>query len=169
LEEYIVSESGIQSSIISDVGFHAIFNVVDSKNYFICNIYPSNKIINCCGYNIVLKETDKVMDYTIQFDPVYKNWLFAYLNDKGIYYCYIIDKNQILIHNNTLKFSADLGNINYNRKTIYTPNDKKIIGLSLEKMIIKEFPCNIVDEETELINIGGKFKAIKEREIYEIG
>ena len=169
LVELTITKQGNSSKIIAKCAFNNIFKVFDEKNYFVCSIYDGMKILNISGYNYTLQDNSKILGYGIHFDDVKKQWLFIYENDKGKFETYIFDKNNVVFHSDTIKYSADLANICFNNGIIFTPCSGLIRGFAFDKNIYKDFDCAVVDEDSQLIKAGKKFTIINEKEIYSFG
>jgi len=167
--ELTIGESGNYTKNISKISFNNIFEVIDDKIYFICNIYDNMKIINISGYNYTLMDTDKIVNYGLHYDSVSKKWLFITENQKGTFNTYIYEKNNIIYENDTIKYTSDLGNLCFYNNIIFKPSDGCIKGYSYEKNIYKDFECGIVNEDSKLLRQDGKFIVINEKEIYKVG
>jgi hypothetical protein len=169
LVELSITQQGNYIKNIQKVAFNNIFEVIDDKQYFICNIYDNMKIINVAGYNYTLMNNEKINNYGLHFDIVSKRWLFITENHKGNFATYVFDKNKIVFQNDTIRYSTNLSNICFFNNIIFTPNDGLIKGFSFEKNVYKDFICPVVNEDSKLIREGGKFIVINEKEIYKLG
>lgn len=169
LIELTIAVKGNYINKISKVAFNNIFDVYDLNNYFICNIYDNMKVINISGYNYVLKDNDKIINYGIHYDIISKQWLFIIENDRGQFKTYIFNKNEIKYETDKIKYSTELNNMCFNNGTIFIPIDGAIRGYSYSKNKYKDFICDIVTEDSKLIKESKKFTVINEKEIYKIG
>ena len=169
LVELTINENGNYNKNISKVSFNNIFEIIDDKTYFVCNIYDNMKIINVSGYNYTLMNTDKIINYGLHYDIVTKRWLFITENQKGLFNTYVLNKNNVIYESEAIKYTNDLGNLCFYNNIIFKPSDGCIKGYSYEKNIYKDFECNIVNEDSKLLREGGKFIVINEKEIYKVG
>jgi hypothetical protein len=169
LVELNITEHGNYTKVIEKVSFNNVFEIIDDKQYFICNIYDNMKIINVAGYNYTLMNNEKIINYGLHFDAATKRWLFITENHKGIFTTYVFDKNKVVFQNDTIRYSNNLSNICFFNNVIFTPNDGLIKGFSFEKNVYKDFVCPIVNEDSKLIRENNKFVVINEKEIYKVG
>jgi hypothetical protein len=132
-------------------------------------VYDSNKVINISGYNYVLQNIDRIQNYGIHFDSVTKNWLFIYEDSRGVFHSFVFDKNSVLWQNDQITYQADLGDLCFNNGIIFSPTDGAIRGFNYKTNSYKDFPCDIVDTNCQLIRRGNKFTVVAEKNIYEVG
>jgi hypothetical protein len=155
---------------VTTVSINNVFEVIDAKTYFVCNMYDNKKIIDISGYNYQLDNTDKIVGYGIHYDEVTKKWLFIFENPKGDFFTYIFDKTKGIVYSNDkVRYIGKLCNLCFYGNIIFKPADKKIVGFNYEKNQYKEFEVPVINEGTNLIKRDKKFIAINEKEIYEIG
>jgi hypothetical protein len=169
LVELNITDSGNCNKSISKVSFNNLFEIIDDKNYFICNNYDNMKIINISGYNYTYMNTSKIVDYGIHFDTVTKRWLFIFEDSKGKFTTMVFDKNNLIYQSDSIKYTNTLSNLCFNNNVIFKPCDGAIKGYSYEKNIYKDFECSVVNEDSKIVKNSNKFIVINEKEIYKIG
>jgi serine/threonine protein kinase len=169
LVEMTVSQQGNYSKNITKVSFNNLFEIYDTDNYFVCNMYDNMKIINVSGYNYTLMNGEQIVNYGIHFDVVTKLWLFITENSKGKFNTYVFDKNKLIYQSDSIKFSGSLGNLCFNNNVVFKAGDGVIKGFSYTKNVYKDFICDIVNEDSKLLKEGNKFIVINEKEVYQVG
>jgi serine/threonine protein kinase len=169
LIELTVTNSGNNETKIADVSFRNYFDIKDSNNYLICNIFDTMKVINIDGYNHVINNDSKVREYGIHRDPVSGQWLFIYYDNHSKFHTYVFEKNKVIFENHDIRYSANLGNLCFFATNVFSPSNGAIRGFSYSKNAYKDFPCQVINDDSKLIRTGNKFTVINEKEIYEVG
>jgi len=169
LTQLTINSFGNSLKNLSKVSFNSIFEVYDENNYFVCNLYDNLKIIDINGFNYTINDNKKIQNYGIHHDAASKQWLFIIEDSRGVFTTYIFNKNNVVYQNDSIKYTNDLGNMCFSGKVIYKSVDKAIRGFSYEKNKYKDFPCDVINEESKLIWESGKFIVINEKEIYKVG
>jgi serine/threonine protein kinase len=169
LIEITIDKNGNYTKNIAKVSFNNIFEVINDKNYFICNTYDKMLIINVSGYNITIDNNFKIVNYGLHFDSVTERWLFIVETAKGDFITWVFKKNMIEYNSDSIKYSNSLDGMCFNNGVIFKPCDGFIKGFSYVKNVYKDFDCNIVNEDSKISKEGTKFTVINEKEIYKLG
>jgi serine/threonine protein kinase len=168
LIQLTVTEKGNYNKQITKVGYNTIFSI-EGQNYFICSVYKDYLVLNIDGYMEKIDGNFNIQNYGIHFDNITNRWLFIIEDSKGIFTTFIYDKNNQKYINNLIRYAVDLGNICFNNKIIFISANKMIRGFAYDKNIYKDFPCDIVNEDSKLARENNKFIVINEKEIYKVG
>ncbi len=125
------------------------------------------------AYQYIINDKRKIINWGIHYDKVSKQWLFITEDAKGKFDTYVFEVSRQgltkVYHNDIIKYTNNLGYMCFSNKLIFKAGDGFIKGYSYEKNAHKDFPCEIVTEDTKLIRDGVKFVAITEKGIYKIG
>lgn len=169
LVELTVLPQGNSVANIAKTSINALFNIFNKSRYFICNIYDNNKILNVNGKNLILNNNDRIENYGIHFDTATNNWLFIFEDRKGLFHTFVLKDNKIIYENHNIRYNTTLSNLCFSNNIIYIPLDGKIKGFNFEKDISKNFPCNIINEDSKLKKESSYFIVMNEKEIYKVG
>jgi serine/threonine protein kinase len=173
LIELTVEKWGNSARRIANVAFNSIFEIVDD-NYFVCNIFDSQKVIEINGYQYIINDKRKVINWGIHYDKISKQWLFITEDARGKFDTYVFEVSRLgltnVYHNDIIRYANNLGYMCFSNKLIFKAGDGFIKGYSYEKNAYKDFPCDVVTEDTKLIRTNDmKFIALTEKGIYKIG
>jgi serine/threonine protein kinase len=154
---------------IEKVSNNVIYDIKDDDTYFIVNIFDNNKILNINGYNYILNNNDKILNYNLSYDLRTSKWLFVYETQKNEFFTCIFDKNVLQYKENKIRYGCSLNNICFYNNTIFIPYDGYIRGFNYKHNKFKDFDCNIISTESKLIKDSKYIFAINEKNIYKIG
>lgn len=169
LVRLIVTQNGNMPKYLGQV-YNALFGASDDGKVCVVSRYPQKAIITTHECTFEVDYTGKINEYAIKYDKVSKRWLFVYQLPNGKVRTMIFDGKEIKYDEDSIIFNAQpLGNIDFYNNTIWDPGDGKIIGTNLSKKIAKEFPCNVVDESSNIRYTGKGFVIYNKDKIYNYG
>lgn len=167
LSKLTITKYGNALENIDMCAIESYFDVYDDK-YCIINHYFSNTNVNICGNIIDLNYTDDIINYGIHYDQISNSWLIILENKSNKFMTYVIKNATIDYKNDAIHYIGLLSSICFNNNVIFIPMDGNIRGYSYAKAIFKNFECDIVNDNSKLIKVDGKFIIINDENIYSL-
>lgn len=170
LSKLELTKYGIANSRMISTYANTLIEVDKTGKYFVAILYPKNMTIVTDNANLSLSYEGKINEYDIKYDKASENWLFIYETSKGEHRTIIINKNKVIFDSTIYKYTSyPLSNICFANNTIFSPSNKKIVGINWKREIVKNFDISIVTEESVLEFENNGFNIITDNKIFRYG
>ena len=141
---------------------------VSGDNYCVVNYYTGKLIVNINGTNTMINYDSDIVNYGIHHDDASGKWLIILEDSSGRFRTYIIRKGEVEYSTESIKYSCQLSCPCISNSTIFIPIDGKIRGFSYKKSAFKDFECNVVSEESQLIKEKNRFTIVNLENVYHL-
>lgn len=141
------------------------YNACDG-HYCLVNVYNNKIITNIDGFYSTLDFDKQILSCASIYDKRLGLWLIIIEDSAQCYHSYILNKNICLWNSDRLNYKCSPHNICFDNGIIYIPIDDAIRGFNYKTMNYKDFKCEIISSDSQLVKDGSKFLIVNDDNIY---